>query len=70
MQIIEQNGLSAPARCRSGECGFCHSHLISGKVYVPKHLEYRREADYKFGCIHPCCSFPLTDLEINVPPAK
>lgn len=70
MQIIEQNGLAVPARCRSGECGFCHSHLLSGKVYVPKHLEYRRLADYKFGCIHPCCSFPLTDLEINVPPAK
>lgn len=70
MQIIEQNGLAVPARCRSGECGFCHSHLISGKVYVPKHLEYRRLADYKFGCIHPCCSFPLTDLEINVPVAK
>ena len=70
MQIIEKNGLSVPARCRSGECGFCHSHLISGKVYVPKHLEYRRLADYKFGCIHPCCSFPLTDLEIVVPAAK
>ena len=70
MQIIEKNGLSAPARCRSGECGFCHSHLISGEVYVPEHLEYRRLADYQFGCIHPCCSFPLTDLEINVPPAK
>ncbi len=70
MQTIEKNGLAVPARCRSGECGFCHSHLISGKVYVPKHLEYRRLADYKFNCIHPCCSFPLTDLEINVPPAK
>ena len=70
MQIIEKNGLAVPARCRSGECGFCHSHLLSGKVYVPKHLEYRRFADYKFGCIHPCCSFPLTDLEINVPTAK
>lgn len=70
MQIIEKNGLSVPARCRSGECGFCHSHLISGKIYVPKHLEYRRLADYKFGCIHPCCSFPLTDIEIIVPPAK
>ena len=70
MQTIEKNGLSVPARCRSGECGFCHSHLISGKVYVPEHLEYRRLADYKFGCIHPCCSFPLTDLEINVPAAK
>ncbi len=70
MQILEKNGISAPSRCRSGECGFCHSHLISGEVYVPKHLEYRRLADYKFGCIHPCCSFPLTDLEINVPAAK
>lgn len=70
MQILEKNGISAPARCRSGECGFCHSHLISGEVYVPKHLEYRRLADYKFGCIHPCCSFPLTDLVINVPVAK
>ena len=70
MQILEKNGISAPARCRSGECGFCHTHLISGEVYVPKHLEYRRLADYKFGCIHPCCSFPLTDLVINVPVAK
>ena len=59
-----------PARCRSGECGFCHSHLLSGKVYVPEHMEYRRMADYKFGCIHPCCSFPLTDLVLNVPPAE
>ena len=70
MQILEKNGISAPARCRSGECGFCHSHLISGKVYVPKALEYRRLADYKFGCIHPCCSFPRTDLEINGPASK
>lgn len=70
LQILEKNKIAAPARCRSGECGFCHSHLISGKVYVPKALEYRRLADYKFGCIHPCCSFPLTDLEINVPAAK
>lgn len=70
MQTLEKNKISVPARCRSGECGFCHSHLLSGKVYVPKNLEYRRLADYKFDCIHPCCSFPLTDLIINVPVAK
>ena len=70
LQILEKNGIAAPARCRSGECGFCHSHLLSGKVYVPKQLEYRRLADFKFDCIHPCCSFPLTDLVINVPVAK
>ncbi len=70
MQTLEKNGISVPARCRSGECGFCHSHLLSGKVYVPEQLEYRRLADYKFGCIHPCCSFPLTDIEMEVPVAK
>lgn len=70
MQILEKNGIAVPARCRSGECGFCHSHLLSGKVYVPGNMEYRRMADFKFGCIHPCCSFPLTDLELNVPVAK
>ncbi len=70
LQILEKNGISAPTRCRSGECGFCHSHLLSGEVYVPKQLEFRRLADYKFGCIHPCCTFPLSDLVINVPAAK
>ena len=70
MQILEKNGIAVPARCRSGECGFCHSRLLSGEVFVPPQLEFRRLADYPFGCIHPCCSFPLTDLVINVPPAK
>ncbi len=70
MQILEKNKIAVPSRCRSGECGFCHSHLLSGKIYVPAHLEYRRLADYKFGCIHPCCTFALTDLEIEIPAAK
>ncbi len=70
MQTLEKNGIAVPARCRSGECGFCHSHLLAGKVYVPADLEYRRMADHKFGCIHPCCSFPLTNLVLNVPAAK
>ena len=70
LRILEKNGISAPSRCRSGECGFCHSHLLSGKVYVPAHLEFRRQADLKFDCIHPCCTFPLTDLVIDVPAAK
>jgi ferredoxin-NADP reductase len=70
LQILEKNGIAAPARCRSGECGFCHSLLISGRIYTPPHMDYRRLADHPFGFIHPCCSFPLTDLAIDVPPAK
>lgn len=54
----------------SGECGWCHSRLISGDVYIPEGTEYHRAADKKFGYIHPCCSFPISDLEIEVPYAK
>lgn len=70
LQTLEKNGITVPASCRSGECGFCHSLLKSGKVYVPKAIDGRRLADLKFGGIHPCATFPLTDLELIVPADK
>ena len=70
LQSLEKNGIAAPAHCRSGECGWCHSLLLSGEVYCPKHLEHRREADFDFGYIHPCCTFPLSDIAVEVPYAK
>ena len=68
LRSLEAAGIAAPAHCRSGECGWCHSKLISGQVYCPKSVDGRREADYIYGYIHPCCSFPLSDLVIEVPP--
>lgn len=68
LRSLEANGIAAPAHCRSGECGWCHSRLVSGQVYVPKEIDGRREADLIYGYIHPCCSFPLSDLVIEVPP--
>lgn len=68
LQILEKNGIGVPSRCRSGECGWCHSYLKSGKVFIPKKMDFRRKADLKYGFIHPCCTFALTDLEIDVPP--
>ena len=70
LQILEKNGYAAPSHCRSGECGWCHSRLASGEVFTPSNVEHRREADIKFGYIHPCVSFPLTDIVIEVPLAK
>lgn len=67
LQSLEKHGIAAPARCRSGECGWCHSLLLEGQVYSPKKLEHRREADKDFNYIHPCCTFPLTDIVIDVP---
>ena len=70
LRSLEANGILAPAHCRSGECGWCHSKLISGEVYTPKSVDGRREADLIYGYIHPCCAFPLSDITIEVPPVR
>lgn len=70
LRTLEANGILAPAHCRSGECGWCHSKLVSGEVYTPKSVDGRREADLIYGYIHPCCAFPLSDVTIEVPPVR
>lgn len=65
---MERAGLAAPSRCRGGVCGFCHSRLIKGTYVAPKEYEHRRIADFKFGYIHPCSTYPSSDMEIDVPP--
>lgn len=65
---IERAGIAAPSRCRSGECGWCRSKLVSGKVFVPEENdEGRRRSDKQNGYIHPCSSFALSDLVLEVP---
>lgn len=68
MQAMENAGIHVPSNCRSGECGWCHSRLISGDVYIPESADGRREADKKFGWIHPCCTYALSDVEVEVFP--
>ncbi|MDR0885822.1 MAG: iron-sulfur cluster-binding domain-containing protein [Clostridiales Family XIII bacterium] len=65
---LERAGIATPAHCRSGECGFCRSRLVTGDVFIPSDIEGRRLADIALGFIHPCCSYPLSDLEIIAPP--
>ena len=68
LRSLEAAGLEAPNHCRSGQCGFCHAQLLSGEAYTPKAVDGRRMADLTYGYIHPCCSFPLSDLVLDVPP--
>jgi len=70
LRALEKAGVAAPSHCRGGECGYCRSRLVSGKVYIPEGLDMRRLADSRYGYIHPCCSFPLTDIEIEVFPKR
>ncbi len=63
---LEKAGIAVPARCRSGECGFCRSKLVSGEVFIPQGVDKRRIADARFGYIHPCCTYPLGDIVIKI----
>jgi len=63
---MERAGIAAPSLCRSGECGFCRSRLMSGDFYTPTDMDYRRQADVEYGYIHPCCTFPTGDMHIRV----
>lgn len=63
---LERAGIEAPARCRSGECGFCRSQLVSGEVFIPENTDGRRLADIKFGHIHPCSTYPMSDITIKI----
>lgn len=70
LQILEKNGIAVPNRCRSGECGWCHTLVKSGSYWMPEKMDFRRKADLKYNFIHPCCTFALSDMELDVPPAK
>ncbi len=63
---FERAGIEVPARCHTGECGFCRSKLVSGKVYIPEGEDKRRVADMQFNYIHPCCCYPESDLVVRI----
>lgn len=69
LTAMERAGLNAPNKCRAGGCGFCHSKWIKGEFVIAEDRDGRREADKKFGFIHPCVTYPAGDMEIEVPAA-
>lgn len=64
---LERANLNPPSKCRSGECGFCRTLLIDGEIYINPVSDWRKGADKKYNYFHPCASYPITDLEINIP---
>ncbi len=68
LTAVERAGIAAPSRCRSGECGWCRSRLIGGEVFIPASLDGRRLADDDAGYIHPCSTWALSDLELEIFP--
>ncbi len=58
-------GLILKHACRGGECAFCRTNLIKGEYFVPQNVVIRK-GDREHGFIHPCVSYPLSDIEIEV----
>jgi len=57
--------ISIENSCRSGQCALCRSKLERGQVFVPPEVIIRK-ADVENGFIHPCVSYPLSDLELRL----
>ena len=64
LTALERAGIEVPNRCRSGECGWCRTRLKSGDIYAPESAESRRSSDVEYGYIHPCATYPRSDLHI------
>ena len=64
---LERAGIPAVVRCRNGSCGFCHSRVLNGEYFIDSKDDFRRAADKKFGYIHPCSTYPDSDMEIDIP---
>ncbi|MBQ4500448.1 MAG: 2Fe-2S iron-sulfur cluster binding domain-containing protein, partial [Spirochaetales bacterium] len=64
---MERAGIAAPAKCRSGECGWCRSKVISGSYTASGQNDYRRHMDKETDHIHPCVTFPDSDIVLEVP---
>ncbi len=69
MNSLERNGIVIPSLCRSGECSLCRTKLLKGRVFQPEGVRLRA-SDRKFGYIHPCMAYPLSDLEIQLSNAE
>lgn len=66
LRNLEETGIAVLSKCRSGVCGFCHSSLVKGSVFIPKAMDALREADKLYNQIHLCSAFALSDITIVV----
>jgi ferredoxin-NADP reductase len=64
---LERAGIRIETGCRSGECGFCRSKLISGNAFICPENDGRRATDKDFGYIHACAAYPLSDCKVKIP---
>ena len=70
LTAIEKAGLRPASYCRCGICGFCESMLSSGIFVLASDEQGTRHIRERNSYIHPCCTYPRSDMELVVPRAK
>ncbi len=65
LERSKELGIEIASGCRSGECAFCRTKKISGKIFVPPEVTIR-EVDKDLSYIHPCISYPITDIHLDL----
>lgn len=61
---MEKAGIKAPSMCRVGECGFCRSILVDGKVKMIGTVQTKASSDNDY--IHPCVTYPESDIILKL----
>lgn len=64
LESLEDAKIYVPSRCHTGKCGLCKTKLINGKVKVVNDKRNKVDEDENF--IHPCCTYPMSDIEIRI----
>ncbi|MCS4309034.1 ferredoxin [Rheinheimera pacifica] len=63
LDALEREQLEVNFHCREGYCGACRCKLLCGEVsYINEPLAFVRKGEFL-----PCCSVPVTDIEIEIP---
>lgn len=63
LEALEREQIKIPVSCRCGECSYCRVKLLKGEVFQPEGV-LLRESDRRFGYIHACKAYPISDIEI------
>ena len=66
LSSLEREGIKTDSACRSGECGYCRSQIKQGNVFIPEYVDSRRVSDSAHGVIHPCCSYPISNITLII----
>lgn len=64
MTSLYRANIVIPSGCHAGTCGYCRTKLVAGEIVMSN--DFRRGADKKYNYIHPCVTYPKSDLIIEI----